>query len=91
MDALIDLRVTCEAVPLEIEGTVFGRPIYFRARSTRWELYEGLRENITGADAEDHLAGDGITRLGGGEWEEDQDEDTALALTLIVTTILATR
>ena len=37
----IHLKVTCESVPIQIEGTVNGVGLYYRARGGRWELYSG--------------------------------------------------
>ena len=36
--AKIDVRMTCIACPVQIEGSIDGVPIYFRARGTRWSL-----------------------------------------------------
>ena len=32
----VDMKVTCESVPLQFEGTVDGNPAYFRARYDSW-------------------------------------------------------
>lgn len=34
----IDLRITCSAFPTQVEGTVDGREVYFRARHGAWEF-----------------------------------------------------
>lgn len=33
------LTVTCESCPLQIEGIVYGRKIYYRARHNRFQVY----------------------------------------------------
>lgn len=39
----VDLKVTCAAVPTQIEGTAFGKEIYFRERNGHWtfRMYDG--------------------------------------------------
>lgn len=34
----IDLRITCSACPTQVEGTVDGREVYFRARHGAWDF-----------------------------------------------------
>ncbi len=34
----IEMRMTCEATPLQFEGTVDGNPAYFRSRFRHWSF-----------------------------------------------------
>lgn len=36
--AALDIRFTCEACPVQAEGTIDGAPFYFRARGQHWEI-----------------------------------------------------
>jgi hypothetical protein len=33
---MLDYRFTCDAAPVQAEGTLDGHPFYFRARGDRW-------------------------------------------------------
>lgn len=46
---LVALTVELGCFPLIVAGTVAGRPVWYRARGGRWELYEWLPED---ADAD---------------------------------------
>lgn len=35
----IVFRITCHAVPVQLEGTWHGRPFYYRARGNRWAVH----------------------------------------------------
>lgn len=37
----LDVRVTCAGAPVQIEGTIDGVPLYFRARHNEWSLTIG--------------------------------------------------
>jgi hypothetical protein len=37
-------EILCPVAPLEITGTVDGRPFYYRGRHERWGVYPGLEE-----------------------------------------------
>jgi hypothetical protein len=48
----IVLKRTCDAAPVQYEGTVNGRPFYFRARWDAWSfsIADTLDEAITASD-----------------------------------------
>lgn len=65
-----DLKVTCEAVPVQIEGWVNGKYVYFRARHGRWQF------NI--ADVEEEIFE--TTTRANGFCEEFITVDTSMTL-----------
>lgn len=75
---LVLLSVDMPAFPLVIAGSIAGRPVFYRARGGRWELYEGREADMSGVDADDHLTGQGVRWLAGGVPEDDQSVDEAL-------------
>lgn len=75
----IRLRVTSVSTPFTMEGTIAGRPIWYRARGPRWELYEGTERAMSGVDADGHLTGDGVTWLATGETEDAESLADAMA------------
>ena len=42
----IRMKVTCEACPLQIEGTIDGVPFYFRARGESWSIGIGGNDPV---------------------------------------------
>lgn len=79
----ITLDVTSVGYPLEITGTVAGRPIWYRARGSRWELYEtalGVLEHATVDHDSRHFVGTGVQFLAEGSCGDGQDTDLLFAL-----------
>lgn len=70
-------QVITPHVPLEIVGTVDGRPFYYRARSGRWSLW---------SDPWDYGQNDERRRLGQGSIFANDDHDLVDALSRITTT-----
>lgn len=77
---MIDLKVTSTSTPFTMEGTVGGRPVWYRARGPRWELYEGTEDALSGVDADGHLSGVGVTWLATGECDPDDTNSVRLAV-----------
>jgi hypothetical protein len=81
-DTRCDVRITCPAAPVQIEGTIDGYPFYFRSRWSRWTftLVEPGQDPVAPGGLEDPVA---PTGLGGALfWREDQygsDTDVAAA------------
>jgi len=38
-EARFEFRITCKAVPVQIQGTIDGHPFYYRARHGHWRLH----------------------------------------------------
>lgn len=84
----IRLRITSHGCPVTLEGTVNGRPIWYRMRHTRWDLYEGTEAAVTGIGLTGHLTGDGVTWLSGGECDEQDAFDPLFALHVVIDELL---
>jgi hypothetical protein len=78
----LSIAITSDACPLEIFGTVGGRPIWYRQRSNRWELYEATKRGLETAektgtlsvDANDHLSGPDVIWIATGTTQPNEDE-----------------
>lgn len=68
-------RVTCEAAPLQIDGTYHGHSFYFRARHGVWALHspnpfaDFELENMTTAEATKAMDAYNASMIGGGPGE----------------------
>ena len=40
----LDVRVTCEGAPVQIEGTIDGVELYFRSRWSKWGISIGKKD-----------------------------------------------
>ena len=65
-----DLRVTCEAAPVQIEGMVRGTYVYFRERYGQWTF-----------STADNIYRDGMVLRAGASCDEFMDVRKAMALT----------
>jgi hypothetical protein len=86
VDPVIDLVVTVPGCPLEIVGSIDGRPVWYRARGPRWELYEARIEDLDAGSIDPQtrrIAGTNIQFIAEGLCEGDQDTDLLFALARI--------
>lgn len=75
----IIFRITCQAVPVQLEGTWHGRPFYYRARFNRWAVH-AIDVNNLPADPKEALAAYKGSIIAEGEGNGDEFDDGTLAL-----------
>lgn len=75
----VALRITHDAVPLTIECTIDGHPFWYRSRHSRWELYQGCEQDISGVDDHGHLAGTDVAWIATGECTLEDSLDPEFA------------
>lgn len=90
----LSFEVISPICPLEVVATIGGRPLWYRQRGARWELYETTHDALTAAetagtlttDDQDHLTGPGVSWVQSGrKFESEDDGDVWAALARMVT------
>lgn len=76
-----ELRMTCEACPVQVEGTIDGNGLYFRARWDSWRLAiaETIDQAITaGRSADAIFYHESCAGVFDGSWLEPEQLDVAM-------------
>lgn len=73
----IDLKVTCQAAPTQIEGIAYGKYVYFRERGGHWGF--GM-----GDDLDEAVAQAMEETLASGTCQEFMTTEDAMELTLVL-------
>jgi len=72
----ISLKVFPDSCPIQIEGTINGVGVYYRARSGRWELYSGgVQYNEKGQPT-----ALGTAYVDGGPCVDEDEDNVSIAL-----------